>query len=109
MSENTKLHAQAANLTNLINYQDDAVVSRTIIDKPTGTVTLFAFDQNQGLSEHTAPYDALVQILEGEATITISSKPIQLKQGEATIMPANKPHALTAKTKLKMLLTMIRS
>jgi quercetin dioxygenase-like cupin family protein len=109
MSENTKLHAQAANLTNLINYQDDAVVSRTIIDKPTGTVTLFAFDQNQGLSEHTAPYDALVQILEGEATITISGKPINLKQGETTIMPANKPHALTAKTKLKMLLTMIRS
>ena len=109
MSENTKLHAQAANLTNLINYQDDAVVSRTIIDKPTGTVTLFAFDQNQGLSEHTAPYDALVQILEGEAEITISGNTIKLKQGEATIMPANKPHALTAKTKLKMLLTMIRS
>ena len=109
MSENTKLHAQAANLTNLINYQDDAVVSRTIIDKPTGTVTLFAFDQNQGLSEHTAPYDALVQILEGEAEITISGNTIKLKQGEATIMPANKPHALTAKTKFKMLLTMIKT
>ena len=109
MTENKKLAAQKANLSSLINYQDGAVVSRTIIDKPTGTLTLFAFDQNQGLSEHTAPYDALVQILEGEATITISSKPIQLKQGEATIMPANKPHALTAKTKLKMLLTMIRS
>jgi len=109
MSENTKLHAQAANLTNLINYQDDAVVSRTIIDKPTGTVTLFAFDQNQGLSEHTAPYDALVQILEGEAEITISGNTIKLKQGEATIMPANTPHALTAKTKFKMLLTMIKT
>ena len=109
MSENTKLHAQAANLTNLINYQDDAVVSRTIIDKPTGTVTLFAFDQNQGLSEHIAPYDALVQILEGEAEITISGNTIKLKQGEATIMPANKPHALTAKTKFKMLLTMIKT
>ena len=109
MSENTKLHAQAANLTNLINYQDDAVVSRTIIDKPTGTVTLFAFDQNQGLSEHTAPYDALVQILEGEAEITISGNTIKLKQGEATIMPANEPHALIAKTKFKMLLTMIKT
>jgi quercetin dioxygenase-like cupin family protein len=109
MSENTKLHAQATNLTNLINYQDGAVVSRTIIDKKAGTVTLFAFDQNQGLSEHTAPYDALVQILEGEAEITISGNPIKLKQGEATIMPANKPHALTAKTKFKMLLTMIKT
>ena len=104
-----KLHAQPANLNNLINYQQDSVVSRTIIDKPAGTVTLFAFDQNQSLSEHTAPYDALVQILEGTATITISAKPITLKQGEATIMPANNPHALTAQTKLKMLLTMIRS
>jgi quercetin dioxygenase-like cupin family protein len=109
MTENKKLAAQKANLSSLINYQDGAVVSRAIIDKPAGTITLFAFDQNQGLSEHTAPYDALVQILEGEAEITISGKPIKLKQGEATIMPANKPHALTAKTKLKMLLTMIRS
>jgi quercetin dioxygenase-like cupin family protein len=109
MTENKKLHAQPANLTSLIAYQDGAVVSRTIIDKTAGTVTLFAFDQNQGLSEHTAPYDALVQILEGEAEITISGKPIQLKQGEATIMPANKPHALTAKTKFKMLLTMIKT
>jgi quercetin dioxygenase-like cupin family protein len=109
MTENKKLAAQKANLASLINYQDGAVVSRTIIDKPTGTVTLFAFDQNQGLSEHTTPYDALVQILEGEAEITISGNPIKLKQGEATIMPANKPHALTAKTKFKMLLTMIKT
>ena len=109
MTENKKLAAQKANLASLINYQDGAVVSRAIIDKKAGTITLFAFDESQGLSEHTAPYDALVQILEGEAEITISGKPINLKQGEATIMPANKPHALTAKTKLKMLLTMIRS
>jgi quercetin dioxygenase-like cupin family protein len=107
MTEN--LTAQPTNLNNLINYQQNSVVSRTIIDKPTGTITLFAFDQNQGLSEHTAPYDALVQILEGAAEITISGKPLQLKQGEATIMPANKPHALTAKTKFKMLLTMIKT
>jgi quercetin dioxygenase-like cupin family protein len=109
MTENKKLHAKPAKLNNLIDYQEGSVVSRTIIDKPAGTVTLFAFDQNQGLSEQTAPYDALVQILEGEAEITISGTPINLKQGEATIMPANKPHALTAKTKFKMLLTMIRS
>ena len=107
MTEN--LTSQPTNLNNLIAYQENSVVSRTIIDKPTGTITLFAFDQNQGLSEHTAPYDALVQILEGEAEITISGKPIQLKQGEATIMPANKPHALTAKTKFKMLLIMIKT
>ena len=109
MTENKKLVAQAANLVNLIGYQDGAVVSRTIIDKEAGTVTLFAFDENQGLSEHTAPYDALVYILDGEADITISGKHVQLKKGELTIMPANEPHALSAVTKFKMLLTMIRS
>ena len=109
MTENKKLHAQPTNLNNLIDYQEASVVSRTIIDKPAGTITLFAFDQGEGLSEHTAPYDALVQILEGEAEITISGKPIKLKQGETAIMPANKPHALTAKTKFKMLLTMIKT
>jgi quercetin dioxygenase-like cupin family protein len=109
MTENKKLVSQAANLVNLIGYQDGAVVSRTIIDKVAGTVTLFAFDINQGLSEHTAPYDALVYIIEGEADITISGKHVRLKKGEVTIMPANEPHALSAVTKFKMLLTMIRS
>ena len=85
------------------------MVSRTIIDKKAGTVTLFAFDESQGLSEHTAPYDALVQVLEGEAEVVISGKPFGLKKGEITIMPANEPHALTAVTRFKMLLTMIRS
>ena len=85
------------------------MVSRTLIDKKTGTVTLFAFDQNQGLSEHTAPYDALVYIIEGEVGITILGKLLTLKQGEVTILPANEPHALSAKTKFKMLLTMIKS
>jgi len=103
------LKAQASNLSSLINYQEGSVVSRTLIDKKTGTVTLFAFDINQGLSEHTAPYDAMVQVLEGEVEVTISGKPITLKQGEITIMPANEPHALAAKTKFKMLLTMIKS
>jgi quercetin dioxygenase-like cupin family protein len=79
------------------------------MDKESGTITLFAFDENQGLSEHTAPYDAMVYVLRGEMDVTISGKTIRLKQGEMTIMPANEPHALTAKTKFKMLLTMIKS
>jgi quercetin dioxygenase-like cupin family protein len=102
------LTAQAANLTDLIAYQADSVVSRAIIDKKAGTITLFAFDSGQGLSEHTTPYDALVFILDGEAEVTISNKPIRLKKGELTIMPANEPHALSAVTKFKMLLVMIR-
>jgi quercetin dioxygenase-like cupin family protein len=101
--------AIASNLKSLISYQEGSVVSRTLIDKKTGTVTLFAFDEKQGLSEHTSPYDAMVYVLEGEVEIKISSEPIRLKQGEMTIMPANKPHSLAAKTKFKMLLTMIKS
>jgi quercetin dioxygenase-like cupin family protein len=108
MTENKKLHAKPAKLNNLIDYQEGSVVSRTIIDKNAGTVTLFAFDQGEGLSEHTAPYDALVYVLEGEAQVTISGKRIRLKKGELTIMPANEPHALSAVTKFKMLLVMIR-
>ena len=108
-SENTKkLAAQAVNLADLIDYQDGSVVSRTIIDKEAGTITLFAFDQGEGLSEHTVPYDALVYILDGEAEVVISGKPVRLKTGEMTIMPANEPHALSAVTKFKMLLVMIR-
>jgi quercetin dioxygenase-like cupin family protein len=101
--------AQSVTLLDMIDYQEGAVVSRTIIDKKAGTVTLFAFDQGQGLSEHTAPFDAMVHVLEGEAEVTISGKPFQLKQGEMIIMPANEPHALTAVTNFKMVLTMIRS
>jgi quercetin dioxygenase-like cupin family protein len=108
MTENKKLHAKTANLNKLVNYQQGSVVSRTIIDKNAGTVTVFAFDQGEGLSEHTAPYDAMVYIIDGEAEVTISGKPIHLKTGEMTIMPANEPHALSAKTKFKMLLIMIR-
>ena len=109
MKNKEKLEPQAKRLIDLIDYQEASVVSRTIIDKKAGTVTLFAFDEGQGLSEHTAPYDALVQVLEGEADIAISGKPIRVRQGEITIMPANEPHALTAVTKFKMILTMIRS
>ena len=101
--------AKASNLEGLIDYQEGSVVSRTLIDKKAGTVTLFAFDNGQGLSEHTAPYDALVYVLDGEVEVTISGKPLTLKQGEITIMPANQPHALQAKTRFKMLLTMIKS
>ena len=109
-SENKeKLEVTANSLTDLIAYQEGSVVSRTLIDRKAGTVTLFAFDEGQGLSEHTAPYDALVQVLEGEADVIISGKPIRLKNGEVTIMPANKPHALSAVSRFKMLLTMIRS
>ncbi len=96
-------------LVDMVNYQEESVVSKTILEKKTGTITLFAFDQGQGLSEHTAPFDAVVQILDGEVEIKISSKPFYLKQGEMIIMPANEPHALTALKRFKMLLTMIRS
>jgi quercetin dioxygenase-like cupin family protein len=109
VSKKQELKAQASKLESLIDYQEGSVVSRTIIEKKTGTVTLFAFDQNQGLSEHTAPYDAMVYVLDGEVEVTISSRPIMLKQGEMTIIPANHPHALAAKTRFKMLLTMIKS
>ena len=109
MPETNKLAAQPANPNSLIDYQEGSVVSRTIIDKNAGTITLFAFDKGQGLSEHMAPYDALVYILDGEAEVTISGKPIRLKEGALTIMPANEPHALSAVTKFKMLLVTVRS
>jgi quercetin dioxygenase-like cupin family protein len=96
-------------LADLIGYQEGSVVSRTVIDKEAGTVTLFAFDEGQGLSEHTAPFDAMVYSLEGEVEITISGKEFLLKKGEMIIMPANEPHALKATKRFKMLLTMIKS
>jgi quercetin dioxygenase-like cupin family protein len=107
--EPRQLFAKASKLEDLIEYQEGSVVSRTIIDKTAGTVTLFAFDENQGLSEHTAPYDAMVYVLDGEVEVAISGKTGSLKKGEMTIMPANEAHALTAKTRFKMLLTMIKS
>jgi quercetin dioxygenase-like cupin family protein len=104
-----KLVAQAVRLIGLVDYQDGSVVSRTIIDKKSGTVTLFAFDEGQGLSEHIAPFDALIYLLDGEAEVVISGKTLRLKEGEMVIMPANQPHALKAVKKFKMILTMIRS
>ncbi len=96
-------------LLDMVVYQKDAVVSKTMIKKKTGTVTLFAFDEGQGLSEHTAPFDALVQVLDGEVEIKIAGQPFNLKTGEIIVMPANKSHALKAVKAFKMLLTMIRS
>ena len=96
-------------LAELVEYQEGSVVSRTIIDQKTGTLTLFAFSQGQGLSEHTAPFDALVHLLDGQAEVTISGKSYLLTEGETIIMPANKPHALKAIKAFKMLLVMIRS
>jgi quercetin dioxygenase-like cupin family protein len=101
--------AQKFSLRDAVNYQDKAIVSREIVSRDTGTVTIFAFDKGQGLSEHTAPFDALVHILDGEVEILISGKPHFLKEGEMIIMPAGKPHALTALEKFKMILIMIRS
>ena len=101
--------AEVIRLTDLVNYQDGSVVSRTIVKRETGTVTLFAFDQGQGLSEHTAAFDALAYLLEGEAEIAVSGKPLRPTAGEAVFLPANQPHALKALTRFKMLLTMIRS
>jgi len=103
-----KLIAQQASANDLLDYQEGSVVSRTLIDKKTGTVTLFAFDEGQGLSEHTAPFDALVHIIDGEAEITISGKGIHVKGGEMIIMPAHEPHALRALKRFKMVLIMIR-
>ncbi len=102
-------YSKVLNLFKYINYQEGSVVSREIINKKSGTVTLFAFDIGQGLSEHKAPYDALVYIIDGDADITVSGKLYHLKSGEVIIMPANEPHSIYASGKFKMLLTMIRS
>lgn len=101
--------AQVLQVSEMVGYQPGSVVSRTLIDKPTGTVTLFSFAEGQGLSEHTAPYDAPVYILDGEAEVRISGKPFSLKTGEMIIMPANKPHALKAIKQFKMMLVMVKS
>ncbi len=103
------LKEQVIEFENLINYQDGAVVSRTIIDKKVGTVSVFAFDKGEGLSEHTAPFDALVNVVDGEAEVIIAGKPFIVKQNEAIVMPADKPHSLRAIEKFKMVLIMIRS
>lgn len=97
------------NLSEMVSYQDGSVVSKEIIKKQAGTITLFAFDKGQGLSEHTAPFDALVNIIDGQAEVTISGKPFVVKEGEMIIIPANKSHSLKALRKFKMLLVMVKS
>ena len=101
--------AEALNLIDQIEYAQGSVVSRTMIDKKVGTLTLFAFDKGEGLSEHSAPFDALVQVLDGEVEITIGGTPVKAAAGQIVLMPANVPHALQSITRFKMLLTMIRS
>ena len=102
------LTARTITVTDLVDYQAGSVVSKQLIKKDIGNVTLFAFDEGEGLSEHTAPFDALVQILDGEAEILISGRPHSVKAGEMIIMPANEPHALKAVKRFKMMLVMIR-
>ncbi|PWR74481.1 cupin domain-containing protein [Methanospirillum lacunae] len=103
-----ELRAKVLNLKDLVGYQDGSVSSRMIVSTRTGSVTLFSFDENEGLSEHTAPFDAVVTILEGECEVWIQGETHQMKEGNTIIFPANVPHALSAVTRFKMSLTMIR-
>ena len=100
---------EAITLADHIQYMGDSVVSKTLIKKETGTITLFAFDAGQGISEHTTPFDAMVEIIDGEAEIVIGGNPIMVQKGQIIIMPADIPHALNAKQQFKMMLSMIRS
>ena len=99
---------RALGLKELVAYSSGAIVSRTLLDRKAGTLTVFAFDRGQGLSEHVAPFDAVVEILDGEAWITIAGKSLRARAGEMVVMPANAPHALRARKRFKMLLIMIR-
>jgi quercetin dioxygenase-like cupin family protein len=103
-----ELLGKVLNAAEQVEYQDGAIVSREIVRGKTGTVTLFAFDRGQGLSEHTAPFDALVQVLDGEVELLIGGKPVPARVGETVLMPANVPHAVRAVQRFQMLLTMIR-
>lgn len=104
-----EIGAEVVRLTDLVSYPEGSVISRTVVKRGMGTVTLFAFDAGEGLSEHTAAFDALAQILEGEAEITVAGKAMRVTAGEAVLMPGGQPHALKAITRFKMLLTMIRA
>ncbi|WP_448521883.1 cupin domain-containing protein [Pseudothermotoga sp.] len=104
-----QIERSSGKLSELVQYQDGSIVSRTILDKKAGTVTIFAFDKSQRLSEHTAPFDALVYVLDGECEIKISGQSHHLKAGDFIVMPANEPHAVNALERFKMLLVMIKS
>jgi len=109
-SNETKFQpAQPATIATLIAYQSGSIVSKEIIKRNNGKVMLFAFDEGEGLSEHTSPFNALVQVVEGEAEVTVSGNPNRVQNGELFLMPANQPHALKASKRFKMILTMIRS
>jgi len=108
MTENQELEGKVLKLKELVDYQKDTVASRMIISKNAGSITLFSFDKGEGLSEHTAPYDAVVTILEGESEIQVVGESYNVKEGESIIFPANKPHALSAVMPFKMMLVMIR-
>lgn len=103
------MSTKVSGMKDMVAYQEGSVVSKEIIKKPSGNVTVFAFDKGQGLSEHTAPFDALVYILDGKTEIAISGKPYDLKEGDMIVMPAGEPHALKAVERFKMMLTMIKS
>ncbi len=106
---NESIIARSVDVAGLIAYQEGSIVSRAVIDKPAGTVTVFAFDEGQALSEHTAPYDAIVHVLDGEAEVTISGNPNVVRAGEMIVMPAESPHALKALASFKMMLIMIKA
>lgn len=108
-SEITARKASVLNLVKLVKYQQGTIVSGTILEGKSGNITVFAFDKGQKLSEHTAPFDALAEVLEGKAEIRISGRPFTLKRGNMIIMPANKPHSVTAAERFKMLLVMLRT
>jgi quercetin dioxygenase-like cupin family protein len=99
---------QGFSLLGLVSYQEGSLVSRVILKREKGNITVFAFDEGQMLSEHTSPFDALVQVIEGEAEVTVAGKPIALRSGDIVLLPADKPHAVKATTRFKMLLTMVR-
>lgn len=103
------LITEKQNLVDLVDYQKDSVVSKTLVNKPAGTITLFAFDEGQSLSEHTAPFDALIYVMDGEGEVIIDGKSNQLLAGEIILMPANVPHAVKALQKFKMMLIMVKS
>jgi quercetin dioxygenase-like cupin family protein len=108
-NETAKLAGQAKSLVDLIDYQEGSVVSRTLIDKKAGTVTLFAFDADQGLSEHTAPFDAVLYVFDGEAEVTVSGKAERLKSGMVTLLPVGETHSVRAVSRFKMMLVMVKS
>ena len=103
-----ELYAKVLHLKDLVSYQDGTVASRMLVNKKAGTITIFSFDEGEGLSEHTAPYDAVVTIVDGECEVWIAGQIYKVMEGETVVLPANKPHALSAITRFKMVLTMIR-